>query len=121
MSRLWHSLFVTSMPDHVLRDVKTACVNFVWKNGAHLVKYNTIIDQKCNGGLQLQIKMYAFILKILARFLDKNYKVLWKSIFKYFISKDFNMNLSEEILFMSFPETLKCIMFTKKCLKVLIS
>ena len=45
MSRLWYSLFVTSMPDQVLRDIKTACVSFVWNNGAHLVKYNTIIDQ----------------------------------------------------------------------------
>ena len=42
MSRLWYSLFVTSMPDQVLRDIKTACVRFVWNNGAHLVKYNTI-------------------------------------------------------------------------------
>ncbi|CAG2237340.1 unnamed protein product [Mytilus edulis] len=95
------------MPDHVLRDIKTACVSFVWNNGAHLVKYNTIIDQKCNGGLQLpdiESKMYAFRLKFVARFLDKNYKVLWKSTFKYFIS-----NLSEEILFMSLPENLKCI------------
>ncbi|CAG2203431.1 unnamed protein product [Mytilus edulis] len=100
------------MPDQVLRDIKTACVSFVWNNGAHLVKYNTIIDQKCNGGLQLpdiESKMYAFRLKFLARFLDKNYKVLWKSTFKYFISKILNMNLSEEILFMSLPENLKCI------------
>ncbi|CAG2199723.1 unnamed protein product [Mytilus edulis] len=112
MSRLWYSLFVTSMPDQVLRDIKTACVSFVWNNGAHLVKYNTIIDQKCNGGLQLpdiESKMYAFRLKFLARFLDKNYKVLWKSTFKYFISKILNMNLSEEILFISLPENLKCI------------
>ncbi|CAC5376876.1 unnamed protein product [Mytilus coruscus] len=112
MSRLWYSLFVTSMPDHVLKDIKTTCVNFVWNNGAHLVKYNTIIDQKCNGGLQLpdiESKMYAFRLKFLARFLDKKYEVLWKSTFRYFISNIFNMNLSEEILFMSLPENLKCI------------
>ncbi|CAC5380211.1 unnamed protein product [Mytilus coruscus] len=77
------------MPDHVLRDIKTACVNFVWNNGAHVVKYNTIIDQKCTGGLQLpdiESKMDAFRLKFLA-----------------------SMNLSEEILFLSLPENLKCI------------
>jgi hypothetical protein len=53
MSRIWYTLFVTCIPDWALREIKTACVNFIWNNGSHLVKYNTIINEKCNGGLQL--------------------------------------------------------------------
>jgi hypothetical protein len=42
-------------------------------NGAHLVKYNTIICEKSKGGLQLpdiKSKLIAFRLKFLARFLN---------------------------------------------------
>jgi hypothetical protein len=52
--------------------------NFIWNNGAHLVKYNTIICEKSKGGLQLsdiKSKLIAFRLKFLARFLNEEYHV----------------------------------------------
>jgi hypothetical protein len=79
MSRIWYTLFVTCIPDWALREIKTACVNFIWNNGSHLVKYNTIINEKCNGGLQLPdivSKIKAFRLKFVIRFLDNDCNVL---------------------------------------------
>jgi hypothetical protein len=94
MSRIWYTLFVTCIPDWALREIKTACVNFIWNNGSHLVKYNTIINEKCNGGLQLPdivSKINAFRLKFMIRFLDNDCNVLWKYFFKYFLSKIYDM------------------------------
>jgi hypothetical protein len=104
MSRLWYTLFVTSMPDWAITEIKNICVNFIWNNGAHLVKYNTIICEKSKGGLQLpdiKSKLIAFRLKFLARFLNEEYHVLWKDIFRYFIHNILNMKLREEIVYMS--------------------
>jgi hypothetical protein len=39
MSRIWYTLCVTCIPDWALREIKTACVNFIWNNGSHLVKH----------------------------------------------------------------------------------
>ena len=107
MSRIWYTLFVTCIPDWALREIKTACVNFIWNNGSHLVKYNTIINEKCNGGLQLPdivSKIKAFRLKFVIRFLDNDCNVLWKYIFKYFLSKIYDMKLGDEIVYMSLPD-----------------
>ncbi|VDI83662.1 Hypothetical predicted protein [Mytilus galloprovincialis] len=85
MSRLWYNLFVTSMPEWAIEEMKRLCVNFVWNGGAHLVQYNTIICDKNKGGLQLpdiKSKICAFRLKFLARFLNEDYKVIWKDIFR---------------------------------------
>jgi hypothetical protein len=68
---------ISDLPDWALREIKTACVNFIWNNGSHLVKYNTIINEKCNGGLQLPdivSKIKAFRLKFVIRFLDNDCK-----------------------------------------------
>jgi hypothetical protein len=68
MSRLWYTLFVTSMPDWAITEIKNICVNFIWNKGAHLVKYNTIICEKSKGGLQLpDIKSKFLQLHCLAR------------------------------------------------------
>ncbi|CAG2235175.1 unnamed protein product [Mytilus edulis] len=107
MSRLWYNLFVTSMPEWAIEEMKRLCVNFVWNGGAHLVQYNTIICDKNKGGLQLpdiKSKICAFRLKFLARFLNEDYKVIWKDIFRYFISKVLNMKLAEDIVFMSLKD-----------------
>ena len=106
MSRLWYTMFVTSIPSWVIDELKVTCVNFVWNNGAHLVHYNSIIDEKSKGVLHfpdIKSKLMAFRLKFLARFLDEDYHVLWKDIFKYFCSKILHMNLGKEMLFMEIP------------------
>jgi hypothetical protein len=58
-----------SKNDWAITEIKNICVNFIWNNGAHLVKYNTIICEKSKGGLQLpdiKSKLIAFRLKFLA-------------------------------------------------------
>ncbi|CAC5397686.1 unnamed protein product [Mytilus coruscus] len=113
MFRLWYNLFVTFMPEWAIEEMKRLRVNFVWNGGAHLVQYNTIICDKTKGGLQLpdiKSKLCAFRLKLLARFLNEDYNVIWKDIFRYFISKIFNTKLAEEIVFMSLKDKyLSCI------------
>jgi hypothetical protein len=37
------------------------------------------------------------------RFLDNDCNVLWKYIFKYFLSKIYDMKLGDEIIYMSLP------------------
>ena len=44
---------------------------------------------------------HCFRLKFLARFLNEEYHVLWKDIFRYFIHNILNMKLREEIVYMS--------------------
>jgi hypothetical protein len=38
------------------------------------------------------------------RFLDNDCNVLWKYIFKYFLSKIYDMKLGDEIVYMSLPD-----------------
>lgn len=113
MSRFWYTLFVSSMPEWAYVELKKLCVDFVWNKKSHLVKYSTLIDLKCKGGMQLadlKCKIYAFRLKFLCRLIDDEYNVLWKYTFKYFISKIYNMNLGLDILFINVPNCeLKCI------------
>lgn len=104
MSRLWYTLFVTSMPDWAVTEIKNICVDFAWNNGAHLVRYNTIICEQSKCGLQLpdiRSTLYAFRLKFIARFLNEEYHVLWKDIIRYCIYNIFNMKFGEEIVYMS--------------------
>lgn len=106
MSRFWYILFVTPLPEWAHREIMKMCVNFIWKNKAHLVKYNSIIDLKDYGGLQfadIKCKMYAFRLKFLGRLVDDEYNVLWKYTFKYFMSKIYNMNLGLNALYTKIP------------------
>ncbi|CAC5423418.1 unnamed protein product [Mytilus coruscus] len=113
LSRFWHTLFVTSMPEWAYVEIKRLCVNFIWDNRSHLVKYSSIVDEKCKGWLQLsdiKCKMYAFRLKYIGRLIDDQYHVLWKDIFKYFVSKIYGMQLGLEILYTTIPNCeLKCI------------
>ncbi|CAG2191734.1 unnamed protein product [Mytilus edulis] len=113
MSRFWYTLFVSSIPEWAYNEIKIVCVNFVWNKRSHLVKYNVIINHKCNGGLQLvdmKCKIHAFRLKFLGRLINDEYDVLWKHTFLYFVSKIYNMNLGLEVLFMQVPHCeLKCL------------
>ncbi|CAC5394512.1 unnamed protein product [Mytilus coruscus] len=113
LSRFWYTLFVTSMPEWAYVEIKRLCVNFIWDNRSHLVKYSSIVGEKCKGGLQLsdiKCKMYAFRLKYIGRLIDDQYHVLWKDIFKYFVSKIYGMQLGLEILYTTIPNCeLKCI------------
>ncbi|CAC5423429.1 unnamed protein product [Mytilus coruscus] len=101
------------MPEWAYVEIKRLCVNFIWDNRSHLVKYSSIVDEKCKGGLQLsdiKCKMYAFRLKYIGRLIDDQYHVLWKDIFKYFVSKIYGMQLGLEILYTTIPNCeLKCI------------
>ncbi|CAC5416070.1 unnamed protein product [Mytilus coruscus] len=111
MSRLWYNLFVTSMPEWAIEEMKRLCVNFVWNGGAHLVQYNTIICDKTKGGLQLpdiKSKLCAFRLKFLARFLNGDYNVIWKDIFRENVSFDYTVeNIYNQPLFCN-SEVLIC-------------
>lgn len=107
LSRLWYTLSVYSIPESVMKEIKRCCINFLWSNGAHLLKYRTITGNKYEGGLQFQdihLKMLALRLKFLSRLLDPNYNVLWKDTCKYFLHNIHNMNLDVELLFMTLYE-----------------
>lgn len=101
MSRLWYTLSVFPIPEWVVKEIKTCCIKFLWKNGSHLLNYQTIIGDKLEGGLKFEdiyLKMLSFRLKFLSRLVDTNYNVLWKEICKHFLKKVGNMNLEIELL-----------------------
>lgn len=103
VSRLWYIITVCTIPEWAIDDIRKHCVNFLWNNGAHLVKYRTIVGDKKDGGLNfpdIYLKMLAFRLKFLARFLDNDFKAVWKDTMKYFLRKVGNMHLDFECLFM---------------------
>ncbi|CAG2242715.1 unnamed protein product [Mytilus edulis] len=106
LSRFWYALFVTALPEWAYIEIKRLCLNFIWKNGCHLVKYNCIIDDKSRGGLNvadIKCKIYAFRLKFLGRLLDDEYQVLWKYTFKYFVSSIYEMKLCHNVFYTVIP------------------
>lgn len=103
LSRCWYTLMVQSIPEKVKNDIKLACLHFLWSGRSHLVAYQTVIAEKSKGGLNLpdiQLKLLAFRLKFLKRFLDSDCKALWKETMLYFLSKILDMRLSVEFLFL---------------------
>ena len=85
MSRLWYTLSVFTIPDRVIEEIKTCCMKFLWNNGSYLLKYKTIIGDKLEGGLKFEdiyLKMLAFRLKFVSRYLNPDYCVLWKDTCK---------------------------------------
>ena len=110
MSRLWYTLSVFPIPDWAIKEIKTCCINFLWKNGANLLKYQTVIGEKLQGGLQFQdifLKMLSFRLKFLTRFVNHEYNVLWKDTCRYFLQKICDMKVDFETLFLDVDE--KCL------------
>ncbi|CAC5411993.1 unnamed protein product [Mytilus coruscus] len=106
LSRFWYALFVTALPEWAYIEIKRLCLNFIWKNRCHLVKYNCIVDDKSRGGLNvadIKCKIYAFRLKFLGRLLDDEYEVLWKYTFKYFVSSIYDMKLCHNVFYTVIP------------------
>ena len=105
MSRFYYTLTVYPLPEKIKNELRLIVMKFLWKNKAHLVKYQTIVGKKIDGGLNLPdifYKMQSFRLKFLRRFLDNNCKAIWKDTFNYFISKIENMNLQHNIVYARF-------------------
>ncbi|CAG2243758.1 unnamed protein product [Mytilus edulis] len=103
MSRLWYTIAVCSIPDWALQSIKKICLDFLWNNGSHLIKYRTIIGAKTDGGLKypdIYLKLLAFRLKFLTRFLDKDFHAIWKYTMTYFLNKIHNTNLGVHCLFL---------------------
>lgn len=113
VSRLWYTIAVCTMPDWALDDIRKHCVDFLWNGGSHLVNYRTIVGDKTEGGLKypdIYLKMLSFRLKFLTRFLNDDFKAVWKDTMKHFLRKIGNMKLDIECL---------CMDLCKKDLKVL--
>lgn len=103
VSRIWYTLAVSFIPDWVLEDLKQLCIKFLWSSGAHLIQYRTITGSKLNGGLNIPdvfLKMLSFRLKFLGRFLNPECTCLWKSTFRYFLRRIYDMNLDQSVLYM---------------------
>lgn len=105
LSKCWHVIAVTTIPEHFKRELKSLCVDFMWNKGAHLVAYNTISMRKKEGGVQLpdiDLKLKAFRIKFVFRLLDNNCNALWKNTCQYFLSIVENMNLGMLCLYCYF-------------------
>ena len=102
MSRFYYTLTVCSLPENIKNEIRLIVLKFIWQNKSHLVKYQSIIGDKLSGGLNIPdifLKMQAFRLKFLKKFLDKNCISIWKKAFSYFLSKVDNLDLKENIVY----------------------
>ena len=105
MSRLYYTVTVCSLPEKIKNEIRLIVLKFLWNNKAHLVKYQTIVGKKCDGGLNLPdifLRMKAFRLKFLRKFLDESYNAIWKNTFNYFLTKIDNLNLQENSVYCLF-------------------
>lgn len=122
MSRLWYTLSVFSIPDWAVIEIKACCIKFLWNNAAHLIKYQTIIGDKLEGGLNFEdiyLKLVSYRLKFVSRLVDPDYHVLWKETCRHFLQKIGNMKLELEVLFMNLNDKiLECLpIFYKEMLQ----
>lgn len=102
MSRFFYTLTVCPLPEKVKNEIRLTVLKFLWNGKSHLVKYQSIIGPKNKGGLNIPdiyLKMQAFRLKFLRKFLDGNCGALWKYTFRYFISKVYNFDITESIVY----------------------
>ena len=102
MSRFYYTLMVCPLPEKIKNELRLISLKFLWNSNAHLVKYQTIVGKKCNGGLNLPdifLKMKSFRMKFFRKYLDEDCKAIWKSTFNYFLSKIENMNLQQNIIY----------------------
>lgn len=107
LSKCWYVLIVTSIPEIYKVQFKNICLNFLWKNGAHLVGYKTVIGLKANGGLQIpdiDLKMKSFRIKFAFRLLNDEY-ALWKETCNYFLSNVAGMKLGLTSLCCTFKDS----------------
>lgn len=104
VSRIWYVLAVSSIPNDILNELKQICINFLWDSKSHLIKYDTVIGTKHDGGLNFQdifLKLLSLRLKFLGRFLSSDCVSFWKSTFAYFLRRVHCMNLTRSVFFLS--------------------
>ncbi|VDI42406.1 Hypothetical predicted protein [Mytilus galloprovincialis] len=102
MSRFYYTLTVCPLPENIKNEIRLIVLKFLWQHKSHLVKYQTIIGEKLVGGLNIPdifLKMQAFRLKFLKKYLDPNCQSIWKSALDYFITKIENMDLKQNITY----------------------
>lgn len=105
LSKMWYTLTVQHITDKIIQEIKTMLLKFIWLNNSYPVRYNTIIGEKDEGGLNIpdiQLKMKAFRLKFLKRFLDTSYTAVWKETMQYFLRSICNLNFTYECLYLKY-------------------
>lgn len=107
-SRIWYTLMVQSIPDWAITDIKKLCIDFLWNNRKHMVKYETIISKKDKGGLNIpdvSLKRSAFRLKSIANYMANSNGNVWTHFMSYNLSKYRDMKLKDEIFFMKLEKS----------------
>jgi len=107
LSRIWYVLMVQPIPSDVSKEIKKACLEFLWLKKSYPVKFSTIIGDKTMGGLNIpdiDLKMKAFRLKFLKRSLDESFYSVWKHVFVYTLEKIIHIKKLSECLSMKLPK-----------------
>lgn len=109
LSRIWYLAMVQAIPNWALTELRTTCVRFIWQNNSNPVKYYTIIGSKDKGGLNIpdvEMKIKAFRMKFLARFLGNEHKAVWKHTLLYFLqcAIGFKLPYSFSCMFLKLPD-----------------
>ncbi|CAC5379785.1 unnamed protein product [Mytilus coruscus] len=63
MSRLYYTLTVCPLPEKIKNEIRLIALKFLWNRKTHLVKYQSIVGKKIQGGLNLPeifLKMQSF-------------------------------------------------------------
>lgn len=82
LSKIWYALEVTSLPIWVYKRLKKSILNFIWEGKPAKIAYDTMIGPVEEGGLGLLdpgIQMKSLRVKIMKKFLNRDFKQEWRS------------------------------------------
>uniref|UniRef100_A0A671PCM7 Reverse transcriptase domain-containing protein n=1 Tax=Sinocyclocheilus anshuiensis TaxID=1608454 RepID=A0A671PCM7_9TELE len=103
VSKLWHILYVASMPLWTEKRLKKCFLDFLWDGKPPRIAYNTLIGAVGKGGLGLmdvEQRKNSLRVKMISKYLDEGNKAAWKRTMEYFLSKCGNFNLGDNVLWM---------------------
>lgn len=91
------------------KNKKKCVLNFIWEGKPLRITYNVLIGATDEGGMGLidpEIRKKSMRVKVVKRFLNKDFKAEWKYVMKYYLNKcgDFNMNY--DILWMKLKQNM---------------
>lgn len=109
LSKMWYVLGVIPMERWHVQRIKQCVLNFIWEGKPPRIAYNVLIGETEKGGLGLidpEIRKKSMRVKVVKRFLNKDFKAEWKNVMKYYLNKCGDFNMSDDILWMKLKQNM---------------
>lgn len=109
ISRILYILNVQTIPLWAEREMKAIFMQFLWREQAHFVAYDTLVGDISQGGLKLQdisIKKNALRAKVVKKLFDPNTSEIAKALITYIFKRCYDMQLSWQILLLNHKKSM---------------